>query len=304
MKRQVYANENRDRTITRLAPLVRKVALGIARRLPASITVDDLSSAGAIGLIHAVDSYDARHGSSIESYARVRIRGSILDALRRDDIVPRRMRAQLSKILRARRKLEAERDDVSNAEVAAEAGVREELVESLEETVLGSGVVHIDSFDTFADQASNVEALVSGREDQQRLREALTQLADKDRQVLLRYYFQEQTYKEIGAEMGLTESRICQLHRQAVKRLGKMLRKNDPDGTKNINKNNSFNKNKQIPATGTKTASSRLQPIPQVALCPARSDFGLGPRQSWGGVSKETPVEKTKCYIQRCGFAK
>lgn len=259
MKRQVYANKNRDRTITRLAPLVRKVALGIARRLPASITVDDLSSAGAIGLIHAVDSYDPRHGSSLETYARLRIRGSILDALRRDDIVPRRMRAQLSKVLRARRKLEAEGQEVSNADVAAEAGVSEELVESLEETVVGSGVINIDSFDTFADQASNVEALVSGQEDQQRLREALGQLADKDRQVLLGYYFQEQTYKEIGVEMGLTESRICQLHRQAVKRLGKIMRKNNSGEFNNSNKNNNIENKNKIRSAGTKTASSSLR---------------------------------------------
>lgn len=259
MNRQAYAHENRERSITRLAPLVRKVALGIARRLPASITVDDLSSAGAIGLIQAVDSYDASRGTSLETYARLRIRGAILDALRRDDIVPRRMRAQLSKVLRARRKLEAENDEVSNAQIAAEAGVSEETVQSLEETVVGSGVIPLASFDTFADETHSIEDLVSGQETQQLLRQALTQLADKDREVLLGYYFREQTYKEIGEAMGLTESRICQLHRQAVQRLGKLMRKQDPDSAKNFNKIKTVKSKADPDLSGTDAAISPRQ---------------------------------------------
>lgn len=223
MNQRAYRGADRENQILRLAPLVRSEAARIARRLPPNVELDDLCSAGAVGLLHAVDSFDPNRGASIETFARQRIRGAILDELRRGDIVPRRMRARLSRIVRARRDLEREGVEATDEAVAQRAECSLEDVRSLEETVAGSGVVQLPNLDTFSTTRDSPDEAMTRHCLMVQTKEAVKKLAPREQDVLNLYYHQEQTYAKIGESLGVSESRVCQIHRQAVSKLRSLM---------------------------------------------------------------------------------
>ncbi len=216
------------------APLVKRIAYHMMLRMPASVQVDDLIQAGMIGLIEASQKYDASRGASFETYAGIRIRGAIVDEMRRGDWVPRSVHRNARRVARAVAAVEARTGrDASDAEVAAELEVSlEEYFEMLQDAN-GSRLFSYE--ETFGEEDSNIDAsehssaFASPLEGVQReglkqaLAEAITQLPERERMVLALYYDQELNLKEIGLVLGVSESRVSQIHSQAAARLRNRL---------------------------------------------------------------------------------
>ncbi|MFH1810673.1 MAG: sigma-70 family RNA polymerase sigma factor [Pseudomonadota bacterium] len=213
----------RTRQMESLVPVLRAVARAIVRRLPASVQLDDLVAAGAIGLIQAVDSFDPMRGASLETYARARIRGAILDELRRSDIVPRRLRDKMNRIARERARIVHEGGEDTDEAIAAAVGCTPVEVHDLDATVAGSGVLAFVDFEVVASPLPGAEHVLGRRQLEQALRQAVAQLPDREKQVLSLYYDRQLTYQQIGQIFGVTESRVCQIHRAATRRLRVML---------------------------------------------------------------------------------
>ncbi|WP_409989059.1 RNA polymerase sigma factor FliA [Cellvibrio sp.] len=216
--------------IEEFAPLVKRIAYHMMMRMPASVQVDDLIQAGMIGLIEAAQKYDSSKGASFETYAGIRIRGAIVDEMRRGDWAPRSVHRNSRRIAQAIKAVEARTGrDAQDAEVAAELGV--DLPEyfsmlqdsncsrlySYEET-FGEEDSNIDASDTSSAFASPFEGLQ--REGlKQALAAAIAQLPERERMVLALYYTEELNLKEIGLVLGVSESRVSQIHSQAAARL-------------------------------------------------------------------------------------
>jgi RNA polymerase sigma factor for flagellar operon FliA len=216
--------------IERFLPLVRNVVDRIKLVLPAHIEADDLYSVGITGLIAAVRKYDPEQGNTFASYAAMRIRGAILDELRRMDWCPRRARARARKLKQAISDLEQRLGRaVTEQEICADLGLSaKEYAKWLEESrpVI---FVAIDQ-ETENENSSGIslhelladETDETGRDrmEKQELRELLVQrikeLPDTPRKILAMYYFENMRLAEIAAVFGLTESRICQIHSQAI----------------------------------------------------------------------------------------
>jgi len=210
------------------AELVRRIAHHLAARLPASVDVDDLIQAGMIGLIEASRSYDADQGASFETYASIRIRGAMIDETRRGDWVPRSVHRRARAAAAAIREIEQETGRPASAQEVAE---RLELpladyMRLLEDASRG----HVLSLDSHVEDHGESEPMVEGRlaaphevaiqgEFGRELATAIDHLPEREKLVLSLYYEQELNLKEIGAVLGVSESRVCQLHGQAVVRL-------------------------------------------------------------------------------------
>ncbi|PUA29692.1 MAG: RNA polymerase sigma factor FliA [Cellvibrio sp. 79] len=212
------------------APLVKRIAYHMMMRMPASVQVDDLIQAGMIGLIEASQKYDMSRGASFETYAGIRIRGAIVDEMRRGDWVPRSVHRNARRVARAIAAVEARTGrDAADADVAQELGV------SLEEYFVmlqDSNSSRLFSYEeTFGEEDSNIDAsehssaFASPLEGMQRdglkkaLVDAIRQLPEREQMVLSLYYDQELNLKEIGMVLGVSESRISQIHSQAAARL-------------------------------------------------------------------------------------
>lgn len=216
--------------IEEFAPLVKRIAYHMMMRMPASVQVDDLIQAGMIGLIEAAQKYDASKGASFETYAGIRIRGSIVDEMRRGDWAPRSVHRNSRRIAKAISAVEARTGrDAQDAEVAAELGV--DLAEYFS-MLQDSNSSRLYSYEeTFGEEDSNIDAsetssaFASPFEGLQReglkkaLAEAIAQLPERERMVLALYYNEELNLKEIGLVLGVSESRVSQIHSQAAARL-------------------------------------------------------------------------------------
>nr|WP_039914556.1 RNA polymerase sigma factor FliA [Cellvibrio mixtus] len=216
------------------APLVKRIAYHMMMRMPASVQVDDLIQAGMIGLIEASQKYDMSRGASFETYAGIRIRGAIVDEMRRGDWVPRSVHRNARRVAQAIAAVEARTGrDASDAQVAEELGV------SLDEYFVmlqDSSSSRLYSYEeTFGEEDSNIDAsehssaFASPLEGMQRdglkkaLVDAIRQLPEREQMVLSLYYDQELNLKEIGLVLGVSESRVSQIHSQAAARLRNKL---------------------------------------------------------------------------------
>lgn len=214
--------------------LVKRIAYHMMMRMPASVQVEDLIQAGMIGLIEAAQKYDTARGASFETYAGIRIRGAIVDEMRRGDWVPRSVHRNARRVAQARAAVEARLGrDASDTEVA------EELELSLEEYFImlqDSSSSRLFSYEeTFGEEDSNIdgsahsEQFASPFEGLQRsnlkkaLADAIAQLPERERMVLALYYNEELNLKEIGMVLGVSESRVSQIHSQAALRLRQKL---------------------------------------------------------------------------------
>ncbi len=211
-------------------PLVRKVAERMARRLPSVVDLGDLMAAGTVGLIDAASKYDFDRCDRFAGYAEFRIRGAILDELRTMDWVPRSVRSKghaLRDAYRTLQHLNGESPDT--AAVADYLGVTEQQVFDMEREVNHVNVVAVEdvSVDGFArfsgDDESTPDQEFGQSQMRERLAAAVTELPERERQVLSLYYLEDLRLKEIGEIFGVTESRICQIHARAVKRLRGIL---------------------------------------------------------------------------------
>lgn len=216
----------REELIMTYAPLVKYVAERLAIRMPSHIFKDDLTSAGVIGLFDAIDNYDSSRGIKFETYAFYRIKGAMLDEMRRLDWIPRSVRKEVQEIEAAitavRIKLGRDPDD---HEIALELGVSLEsyfkMIDkakginllSLDESVTGSSVAAVNKMESKT--PSPLDEL-NKNEVKRVIADALSKLSEKEQLVVSLYYFDELTLKEIARVVGLTESRISQIHSKAI----------------------------------------------------------------------------------------
>ena len=226
---------SQDEQITKYAPLVKRIAYHMMARLPASVEVDDLIQVGLIGLMDAVGRFDGTQGAQFESYATQRIRGAMLDELREADWLPRHVRQKSRQIESAIHKLEQRNGKApSEQEISAELGMPIDQYQSMLGDVKCSQLLYYEDFSD-EDSASFLERyLVDGSSDPLAVLEdegfrasliaAIHHLPERERSMMGMYYEQDMNLKEIGAVLGVSESRVCQLHSQAVARLRAQLK--------------------------------------------------------------------------------
>jgi len=225
----------RDRLIVMYAPIVKYVAGRLGSGLPAHVDEGDLVSYGLLGLISAIERYDPDRDVKFETYAIARIKGSILDELRALDWVPRSVRSRARQIERAMSELESKLGRApSDEEVAKKVGITvEELEDSLTDisrssiaaldelwTISGSGGDQVALIDTIEDtQGPEPQSAFAQTELREMVADAITSLPEREKLVITLYYYEDLTLREIGEVLGVTESRVSQLHTKAVLRL-------------------------------------------------------------------------------------
>jgi len=219
--------------------LVRRIAHHLIGRLPASVQVDDLIQAGAMGLLEAARQYDASHGASFETYAGIRIRGAMLDEVRRHNWSPRsahRTMREISAAIRAVEMRTGRRAD--GREIAAQMGVALDEYHALLRKSTEARVLNLeDLFGPDVDAGDTLPGAERGPagEYEDSLRnsavvKAIDNLPERERTVLALYYDEELNLREIGEVLGVTESRVCQIHSQALVRLRTKLTEWQSDG--------------------------------------------------------------------------
>jgi RNA polymerase sigma factor for flagellar operon FliA len=224
--------EERERLLLEHLPQVRHIARRIHDRLPAQVPLDDLIHAGVVGLIDAVGKFDPGKNVQLKSYAKFRIRGAILDSLREMDWGPRHLRRQARRIEDAHRDLKLRLGRVgSEPELAAELGMSLEKFQRLLGELRGLDLGSLQVEDTDSNSAENVVRYRSGGADKDPfflclrgemnslVGSALENLDEKERQVMNLYYLEELTMREVGAVLGVGESRVSQIHSVALVRL-------------------------------------------------------------------------------------
>jgi len=226
-------------------PLVKTVVGRVAMSLPPHVDSEDLYSAGMIGLLNAIRRYDAASGVAFETYARLRIRGAVLDELRRLDWVPRSLHKKARKVQEVMMRLEQDQGGVPSEEAMAAAlgltcsAYRELLTEIRPATFVcldsvragdgDDGVCQAESISNESDRPPDQQAAV--HELAELVAERITQLPEMQKKVLALYYFEDLRLREIAAVFGVTESRICQIHSQAILALKSFMRRHDPEAS-------------------------------------------------------------------------
>ncbi|MES3025517.1 MAG: RNA polymerase sigma factor FliA [Pseudomonadota bacterium] len=231
----VKGKTDKDHLLTEHMPLVKRLAHHMKAKLPASVEVDDLVQAGMMGLLDAISRYEETHGAQFETYAVLRIRGAMLDELRSSDWLPRSMRQNMRKIETAMSTLQQRLGHPpSESEVAKQ--LKLSLADYQDMLADGGGhqLVYYEDFhdtegnDSFLDRyavddADPLRALMDG-DFRQAVVDAIEALPPREKLLMGLYYEEELNLKEIGAVMGVSESRVSQLHTQAVVRLRATLK--------------------------------------------------------------------------------
>ncbi len=222
----------REKLILSYANLVKIVAGKLSIYLGYNVEYDDLVSYGTFGLIDAVDKFDYGKGVKFETYASLRIRGAILDQIRRMDWLPRSVRQKQKQIDQAYSKIELEMGrPATDEEVARELQISQDELDKWESQVKASGLVSLDEYMEEGNEAGISSVIGSNQENyepghnmdkeaiKQALIAALEALTDKEKQVILLYYYEEMTLKEISLVLEVSESRVSQLHSKAISKL-------------------------------------------------------------------------------------
>jgi RNA polymerase sigma factor for flagellar operon FliA len=228
---------DRDAMIRQYSPLVRRLAHHMMAKLPANVQVDDLIQVGLIGLSEALTRYEAAQGVQFETFATQRIRGAMIDELRENDWMSRGSRKSQKEIERALRRLEHQLGrSPTESEIAAELDMTLADYQSLLSKVRGTQLMYLedmnggsDDEDSFLDRhVSDSAADPMSMLRDQRLRESLVvaikALPEREQYIMSMYYENDMNLKEIAAVLGVTESRVCQLHSQSIARLRAKMR--------------------------------------------------------------------------------
>lgn len=222
--------ELREKIILEYAPLVKLVAGRLSMYLGYNVEYDDLCSYGIFGLIDAIDKFDPTKDVKFETYASLRIRGSILDQIRKMDWIPRTVRQRQKMISQAISDIEAKTGrGASDEEIAVALGITDEEYGSWQSQMKVTNVV---SLDDFVEQGSDVadnrglssqierpEEHIEKEELKKVLADALTLLTEKERKVIVLYYYEELTLKEISNVLEVSESRVSQLHTKGLQKM-------------------------------------------------------------------------------------
>jgi len=213
--------------IIRHASLVKRIAYHLINRLPPTVQVDDLIQAGMVGLLEAAGNFNSSLGASFETFAGIRIRGAMIDEIRRSDWTPRSVHRKFREVTDAIRKIENKTgEDASDSEVANLLGI---TLSEYHQILIDSSSSRIYSIEALEENAqemalpssseSTPEQAFSSEEYQQQLAIVIKALPKKEQMVMSLYYDSELNFREIGKVLEVTESRICQLHGQALLRI-------------------------------------------------------------------------------------
>lgn len=225
-------DQDRDALILQHYPMVRKVAYRMARRLPQCVDAEDLVNIGIIGLIDAVDRFEPGRAPSFAAYARIRVQGAIVDEMRKNDWVPRSVRDRAELIERAKADLNDKLGRApSAAEIATQLGVDQarllELMKFANIRTLVSTEEGADQDgrvgDTLKDTGESPADIVARDHLGGIVREVIGDLPERERLIAELYYFRDKTFKEIAHTLGVTESRVSQLHTRMKKRIREMM---------------------------------------------------------------------------------
>jgi RNA polymerase sigma factor for flagellar operon FliA len=220
---------NKDQLVQRFTPLVRRIAHYLMARCPASVQIDDLVQNGMIGLLDAIDRFEAGMGAQFETYAAQRVRGAMLDGLRENDWLPRGLRRDLRQIEQAVARLEQKfgrpplEDELAKALGVSLADYQKMLQDARGhqlisfEDLIGEDGDFLDRH--FADNAGDPSRILEDENLRKQLAREIERLPEREKLMMALYYEQDLNLREIGEVMGVTESRVCQLHSQAVVRL-------------------------------------------------------------------------------------
>ena len=227
-----------DGRIAQYAPLVKRIAHHMMARLPANVQVEDLIQTGMLGLLDAVQRFDATQGALFETYASQRIRGAILDGLRSNDWLPREVRRNSRRIEDAMHSVEQRLGRTAlEREVAGEMGLTLDEYHKLLLEARGNQLVYYDDFEDegeehfldrhCGDSHSEPLEVLMGETFRRELTQAIAHLPEREKLVMALYYEEELNLKEIGEVLGVGESRVCQLHSQAIARLRSKLKRQE-----------------------------------------------------------------------------
>ncbi len=220
----------RNKLIAEHVEMARRIALRVARRVPEWMSYDDLIASAMVGLTEAADRYDAQRGEPFPGFAEKRIRGAVLDELRRGDIMPRRARQNARKVGQTIQALEKKLGrPPEDEEIAKALDIPVEEYRDDLEHLTHVALVRISPalLQTHAGEDDNAEVQMQRAQLSQRLREGLKALPERDATILSLYYIEEVNYGEIAQLLGVTESRVCQLHGRAIARLRTVLNESD-----------------------------------------------------------------------------
>lgn len=221
---------DKEQLVQRFMPLVKRIAYHLIARLPASVQFDDLVQNGMIGLLDAMDRFQEGFGAQFETYATQRVRGAMLDGLRENDWLPRSLRRELRRIEGAINQLEhAHGRAPSESELAENLGLTLAEYQKTLQDARGHQLVYFDDFAGdgdedflerhFTDNDADPANILEDRNVKDMLVKSISQLPEREKMMMALYYEQELNLREIGEIMGVTESRVCQLHSQAIARL-------------------------------------------------------------------------------------
>jgi RNA polymerase sigma factor for flagellar operon FliA len=226
----------RNEILEHYYPLVRRIAEGLAMTLSRRADVDDLASNGVLGLADALAKFEPRRGTPFKSFCSLRVRGAMIDGIRRDDWVPRNVRNKQNTVERVIREIEGEMGRAAtDAELAARMGMSVDglrtflrriapvHVMSLQESWQSAGAKAVEASDILADERQEAPWQ---RAEQSDLLERVTEVLEpRERHLLLLYYFEHLSMREIAEALEVSESRVCQLHRRTVNRVREHLRR-------------------------------------------------------------------------------
>lgn len=231
---QTGKSEIREQLIAEYAQLVKLVAGRLSMYLGYNVEYDDLVGYGIFGLIDAIDKFDYSKNVKFESYASLRIRGAILDQIRKMDWLPRSIRQKQKKIDAAMSKIETEKGHVAtDEEIGEELEITVDELNSWQGQTKASNLISLDEYTETGSEAK-IESVTNTHFDQPeevlekeelkiKLTEAINSLTEKERNVITLYYYEEMTLKEISLVLNVSESRVSQLHTKALGRMRKTL---------------------------------------------------------------------------------